>query len=460
MKLPILTPKELAGLDKFAEDRELFQELSADFDSSVTFFEAALDDDAWSRDHKKFLDQYVKWITNLYYADELDFGISDKIYNIFLKYHLQLEPFLFKDITIKVADKGYKANSIIAGHSSTFLRDQIRRASELGIKEVRLPEHHVKLAEYLFDSIRDLSGLGLDKLIEIAVSAHELGMEEVARASESSAARFLKEDNVFEIIKTSHRFSLNLLQKLSADFYSRLEKGFSLSSEGRDLIVIFHDLKVLTTFEQYKNLASIASGIGFRHDLGKDPEISSFIRLNPKIKTLDLSQTTSPIPWEGIPEKLQTLLLNRAEWLNAEELENLSKRFPVLRRLELEEVNYLSYDAYASLSLFTKVEELNLKGMRLGDTDLDLILSEMPGLRVISLSGLKKLNPRNVEKILGPLDLTRVDLSHTNADDALVTFLISRMRKLEELNVHSSSVSNSFIDNIRKRTKVKIIDSK
>ena len=458
MKLPILTPKELAGFDKLANDRELFRELSADFDSSLAFFEAAIDDESWSRDHKSFLDLYVKWITDLYYMDELDFGFSDKIYHLFLKYPLQLEPYMVKDISINVADKSYKANSIIAGHSSAFLRDQIRIASEKGIKEVRLPEQHLKLAEYLFDSNRDLSGLGYGRLVDIAVSAHELGIEEVAFEAEELAARYLKEDNVIEIIKESHRLALHYLQKLSSDFYNRLEKGFSFFSDEQDLTVIFHDLKVLTTLEQYKNIASISNGLGFRHNLGNDPEINSFIRLNPKIKTLDLSQTTAPIPWEYIPDKLQTLILNRAEWLNAQELERLSNRFPHLRRLELEEVNYLSYDAFGAIALFTKVEELNLKGMRLNDSDLDLILSKLTNLKVISLSGLKKLTTRNIERILGPLELTHIDLSYTNADDALVTFLVSRMRKLEELKVHASSVSPQFIDTIRKRTKARILN--
>lgn len=457
MKLPILTPKELKSLEKVSEDRELLQALSADFDSSISFFEAAIDDDEWSSQHKTFLDQYVKWMTGLYYADELDLGISYKLYRLLLKYRLQIEPHLIKDIAIKVADKNYKANSIIAGHSSAFLRDQIRMASDKGLREVRLPEHHIKLAEFLFDSNRDLSGLSFENLINISVSAREIGIDDVAKEAETLAVKYVHEKNAFEVIKESHRLGLYELQKLSAEYYSRLNKGFSLSSEGKDLIVIFHDLKILTTLEEYKQIASITSGIGFRGDLGKDPEINTFIRVNPKVLILDLSQTTSSIPLESFPSKIHTLLLNKAEWLNAQELERFNTHFPNLRRLELEEVNYLSFDAFSAISLFTKVEELNMSGMRLNDNDFDLILSDMTGLKVINLSGLKKLGPRKIESVLNGLDLIKIDLSYTNADDALVAFLVNRMRKLEELNIRGSAVTPQFITEIKKKTRANII---
>lgn len=459
MKLPLLTPKELRSLEGLKEDRELFLRLSEEMEAGILFFEAAIDDENWSREHKDFLDQYIKWITRLYYTDELDPQISQKFYEICLKYPLKVAPFLVKDMEVKVSNRILKTNSIIAGHSSLFLRDQIRKASETGIKEIRLPEPHLMLAEYLFDSNRDLTGLGYEKLISIAISSHELGIDEIAIEAEKLASRFLSEENVIDTLKESHRLNLIYLQKLSADFYNGLNKGLSLLSKGRELVAIFKDLKVLTTFEQYKKLVSITSGIGFRGDLGKDPDISSFIRLHPKIKILDLSETTAPIPLEGISEKLGTLILNRCEWLNADALENLAKRFPHIRRLELEDVNYLSYEAHAAISLFSEVEELNLNGTRLDDEEFELIISEMSNLSVLLLRGLKKLTPKSIEKAIGALNLTEIDLASTSADDALITFIINKMRKLERLNIQDTLVTASWIEKLRKRTKVQIIDS-
>lgn len=457
MKLPLLTPKELTGLDRFEEDRDLFNHLTHDFERSLAFFEAAIGDEDWSRRHPDFVRQYIKWVTALYYADEIDQTVSGRLYRLFREYPLQIGPYLEKDLTVRVGEKSYRANSILAGQSSPYLRDQIRRTSEKGGREIYLPQVYSHFADFLFDSNQDLAGFSEDQLIEIARSAQALGMDDLGREAETVAVRYIIEENALGLILKCHKWGLTHLMKLICEFYNGLGRGFSLDAQGKDLTVIFHDLKVLTTFELYKKLVPITTGIGFRGRLGSDPEIGAFIRLNPKIKTLDLSQTTVAIPFDDIPPAIHALLLNRAEWLTADSLEDLSKRFPNIRRLELEDVNYLTYVAYASISHFKAVEELNLKGVRLTDAELNLILSGMPGVRSLNVSGMKRIGPSTFENLFKNLDLTYVDLSHTNANDAVVADLVNRQRRLEAINLKGSAVTERFLEELARKTRVKLV---
>ncbi len=454
MRLPIATPKELSYLSEIQGDQELFNLLSQNFAESVRFFEVMAEDSDWIAAHNDFTRKYLKWIADLYFGQRLDFYTLRRLRKIFLKNYLALKPFQKPDFKLELGDEVFEVTAWLFASASFFLNDLIGSSKN---RAARLSKADPEVAKLVFELVQEgasrlesESEQSLKKIIPLAL---QWGLNEIALNAEGYLKRCLNDLNALDTLILARKNNWKALQEASADFYSRLNYGLTIKLEEEDLFVIFNDFKELTTLETYKKIAPYTSVIGLRGDLAQLPELEWVIRSAPKLKGLDLTETSEPIAFTGIPHNLKILILKRAYWVSAEFLEQAARLLPELERLDLEDDTWLNYESFGLINQWQGLKSLNLKGLKqIESGDLGLIFLGLFHLETLNLSYVKKVSGVDiVENVRSLKRLRNLDLEGTLIDDASLAALLQVHPLLEKLNVQNCEVSTEMISKIKGR---------
>lgn len=456
MQLPLLLPKKFAFLSDSENEEVLFSQLSSNLNQTVDFLAVALADVTWSENHPEFIRKMIRWLTDLFYHDQIGIELAEKIKPILYAHPQPLLPF---DLTLQIGNSAYPINSLMLSAASPYFYRLIRDLSDTRGRELKVacshPSSVKNLLKLAHEGPHDLWKLEESQLEEILSQARMWNFDEIGEAAEKILERYLKPENAIEGLLKARKQKWGDFEQAAARVYNHNAIGLKLYTPAPSVLLAeFRDLKELTTLHDYKSIAPIVSICRFTGLLPQDPDFKTAIKMTPHLTGLDLSETEAPpTDLEAIPRSITSLYLTKTPWLNDEELIRLLERFRDLTTLVLQESLNLRTPSWTAVTSLKKLISLDLSQIKpLRDEDLYLLALNLPALENLSLSGCKKITSASIQELIrGAPRLTHLNLAKTGVDDKNLSEIGLRLPRLLKLDLSDAPyVSDRAIQSLKR----------
>lgn len=460
MKMPIFLPPELSQLANATNDIDLFAQVTTNPNRLITFLEAALDDVTWSEQHIPLIKRLIRYITEFFYSGQLSIAGAERIKKILHTSFGVAFPYLHYDITLKINNNNYPANSLLIAAASPYFNDRIRVLTANQEHEMNLqvdnPQSIELILNLLHKGTEDLHRYTEEELFIALEQLPAWGLTELADQTEMQLIQYLKLSTIEESLHEARKHKWAKLEKAAVDIYNELYPGLHLIAHApNQLTAIFYDLKILTTIVQYEKVATLVSRCQFKDRLLEDSTLETVIKMTPNLKGLDFSETTQPLFNDSVlPKKLEYLNLTRAIWLNDALFVDIVMQCSQLKHLVLQDVHWLGFESWGAISTLMNLTHLDLLGMRQLQDDAFFMIILNPGnIESINLAGCRSLTPQAFQEFIKvATGLLSLNVAKTSFDDQCLSDAASRLYRLETINISGCKfISDRALESFRKQ---------
>lgn len=454
-----MLPPEFAFLNKAQNELDLFNMVSEDLTKTFNFLPLMLDDEEWCDANPEFIKKIVRWLTERYYYGHFDIDTIETIAEIFHKYSVVIAPYLLKDIELKVKENSASVNSLLLAASSPYFFRLMSFAAQKKQRELHVDILNPRMLQILVVLIqegkKDLWRVERDDLKEIVKQSQVWEMYDIHEEAQKQLIKYLSQEEAKNNLIESLNKKWVPLSKASAEAYNKKTIGLKLYvDDDLRLTCEFHDLISITTLAEYEELAPYTSICKFTGSLAGDPDFNIIISKATKLIGIDLSNTSiPPYSLNNLPRKLERAYFERASWINDEWFETFGKKFHGLTHLGLQDDHWLSVGTWVVIAELSNLQHLNLEGQRfLADDDVSLFALQPLGLEYLNLSGCKSLTSKGIQILLEECPrLIELDLSHTVADDRVISDVLTKLPQLKSINLSNTFVSDKSLKLLKKR---------
>lgn len=459
MQLPVVLPKEFEYLKGVGSETELFAEVTSSRERAVQFLQIVGDDETWADSHPNFMKKLLRWLNELFYHDQLNIELAEKIRDIMHDETAVLAPYVFYDIKVIMGDEEEAASSLLLAMASPYFLRLIRQMAAKQERILKLPDAEPFVVRSVFELLHrgahNLWRKPQEELERVLNQCRIWDLKEIADECEELLVRYVNLDNVVDILLKARKKSWFLLEGAATHVYNEQELGLKLYAPEHGILAAeFLDLKELTTLRAYEKVAPLISICKFNDRLPADPDFATVLKMTPHLNGLDFTETdASPDILEDLSLDVISLNLKRAHWLTDAWVEKLVHLYPRLSVVNLEDVTWVGLGTWTALASLSHLRDLDLTGLKqLEDTDLSLIALNPTSLERLSLAKCKTLSPYGIQEILKAAPrLTYLNLSHTAVSDANLAEISMRLRQLEEINLsHASQITEKGLANLLK----------
>lgn len=459
MQLPVFLPKELEYLRAVANETELFAEVTGNRERAVQFLQVAGEEEAWAGSHPDFMKKLLKWLNELFYRDQLNIELAEKVQAIMHDETAALAPYLFYDMKVKMGDEEEVASSLLLAMASPYFLRLVRQMAARNERILKLPAIEPFVVRSIFELLHkgahNLWRKPQEELEQILTQCQLWDLKEIADECEELLVRYVKLDNVVDILLKARKKRWFLLESAATHVYNEQELGLKLyAPEHGVLAAEFLDLKELTTLHAYEKVASLISICKFNGRLASDPDLATVLKMTPHLTGLDFTETDAPPhALKDLSLNITSLNLKRAHWLSDEWVEKLVELYPHLSRVNLEDVTWVGIGTWSALATLPSLCDLDLTGLKqLEDTDLSLIALNPSSLERLSLAKCKTLSAYGIQEILKAAPrLTYLNLSHTSVSDVNLAEISIGLHYLEAIDLsHAAQITEKGLLHLRK----------
>ncbi len=485
MDLPALLPQKLHDVRSANSEQELLDRLINDPKDLIVFFEYACDDETWSRQHAEFMKLALHWLTNQFFEDQLFVDFAKKTVSSIHKHYTVLRSWIPDNITIEYGDHSVKANSLLWGTSSEFMRQQIRQECRdqhkktLTFKDMP-PVVFSQIEEFVnTGEVQNLWSKGQAEIVDVLHQAAEWHLSVLCQSCEEVLIKYITDGNVVDQLIIAFEEQWPYVRKACMERINRGNVGVKLRQVPLEhLSFEFVDFRdgALKIFERLRNhITHLLCG----GSLPDQPEFSDVVNRCPKLICLDVSLSDAfTEKLLDIPENLQELGLGKCGWLSPKNLKKMIENCPQLTKIDFSsniQLNYSSWGLLRNLKNLTKLDISLCHQVK--DQDFKVILQACKNVTMFSLSGCTGLTDLAFFELakhiptLFVLDISRchiydgalIDLATkcprlgslnlsrcTTLSDKGIIEAVRNAPNLQYLNLTGSGISQSSIEKIRR----------
>lgn len=460
MQLPLGLPPEFEDLHDQPSEVEVFARLAAHPARAIHFLEVAGGDETWVKGHAPLVRKILKWLTHLFYKDQLNMELVAAVQKLMHEESALLAPYQYYDMIVRAGDQELAASSLLLGAASPFFLRLIRQVAAKS--EPVLTLHHVDplAAKFIFEILHrgthHLWRLEKSDLERILNQCQFWELEEIALECEELLVRYITFENVVAMLFKARENRWFRLEAAATEVYNRQEIGLKIfAPEPGVLGAEFLDLKELTTMAALAQIAPLISICKFTGHLAADPDFLTALKHVPKLQRLDLSETErAPEKLDMLPLSLRSLVLTRAHWLTDAWMERFVHLYPQLTQIYLQDITWVGLGTWSALASLQDLQELDLTGLKqLEDTDLSLLALHPPALEKLSLAKCTSLTPYGLQEIIRAAKrLTTLSLAYTAASDVNLADITRHLPQIKSLDLsHVPAITERGIASLLKQ---------
>lgn len=470
MEMPALLPSHLNVYSSFNEE-SLFEELVKSPRDLMEFFIYAADDETWSDEHPKVMEQILHHFTGLVLEKKLQFSETQALQRKIQEHIKILNPYLPLNLIFEIDSNEISENSLLFMAASPVLHDLIyhehkeRKSSHIGLRDVPLEifnviEEFVKTGE-----IAALWKFNEQELKNIYAVSKKLKLKISGELCEIVLKRYLTRENVISTLIDAHVEEQTILRQACFDFIDELDTGVHFhQSDISYLVCEFLSFKTnaMTIFDQVKHLIT---HLIFKKDLDSTSEFSFTVNQCPRLIHLDLSQSLSfSRRIFDVPNHLAELNISSCHWLKASSLVSIFDHFKELKTLILSDNIELDYNSYTVLSKLKQLKSLDIsKNPQIQDDDFKLILQACQSLIDLDCSECKNIGDAGFFEVARSATRLRfLNFERCQISDGILVEIAIRLPYLEKVNLtHCSLLTDrGILDFVKQANALKSITVK
>lgn len=487
MDLPDLLPSDLEYCRSLTDDAQLLPQLTARSDEHlICFFEVASDDESWTGEHQRFMQDLLRWLTTEYAARRLAIRYGQRVVQCIHAHPTTLLPLLPKDLEIQVKDLTVRSCSLLYAVLSPFLRDLIEHL-QIGGKPFKLafrevPTQFLQIVQEFVTTgqVENLWKLEQPALERLLVQAGLWQLDSLEAYITDVMKRYINRQTIADFIILAQQRHLKILKQLCAEMLNQMPLGLQLFVDGESLKLIVEEL-MDPAQPIIKQMAPIITHLGLRRRTADSLEVHRLIPACQKLVGIDLEGTAA------FPQELVDLLpvmydLNLADctWLTNSILEDILTRFPYLHALNLSGNSHLGFEGFRKIGDQKDLERLvcvyctglnddvleilargcvSLVDLNISwcnfvtDTGIRALGNLRPGLRIIDISHCASLTDIGIHDLVRPcyqLQELRMEQLPLVTETGIVS-LVALSPQLKRLDVHMGPLGPTQAQALRQR---------
>ncbi|WP_068467803.1 hypothetical protein [Candidatus Protochlamydia phocaeensis] len=476
MQEPDFLPNELKFYAARDSDKELFLALTRHFDDLLAFFEYGCEDAAWCARHPAFIRSVMRWGAKQLYLGRLSLYDAKRLAALIQLHYGLLEPFLyfqpalFFTIHLEIEGHWVIVNSLLFGTSSSFFYEIFKRCfDELNDRWIlagtSLAIFTLIQTYILKGEIADLWRQEYPELLALMRQAKAWDLPGLVKDCAKILSRYITRDNVVQTLLEAHRQFFVDWKEECCHFFNRQGYGlrFLPIEHDADLRIEILDYKQ-STLEQFTLFAPWLTHLMFSENLSKDPLYANLVSRCPKLIGIDLSGSFDYVDqFSYLPKSLIELNLSSCPWVRPFHLQEASRHFPGLKKLNLDGNLHLNYQTWGEFNRFRQLISLSLSRChQVKDDDLKLIGRSCPHLIELNLEECRYLTDKGIADLISACpQLHTLTLSYCPelTDNTLIELGL-RAFQLEQLSIrHCSNLGEAaLLQFIRLRSTLKELD--
>lgn len=459
MQLPPILPLELEDLRKIEDPRDVFNTLIQNPSKMLLFFEVVSDDDVWINRNPDFLRQIMGWLTHQYFLDKLDNALAERATANIYSHFASFRTLIPATLTVIADNKQLSLNSMLMGMSSPIFRELIRiecrDKNKAMLKLMGMSgETLVNIAEYITEgTLENLWKESREDILSLLRQADQWQLKGLSQLCQESLHRYIDQEHVFDLLILSQSEDWLYLKGMCSDYFNTLGYFLKLHQRGEDDLALELYNFSLGTLEVFKKIAPAITHLIFRGNLPEDPAFIDVMNDCPKLKGLDLSETsTFSKNLIYIPRRVIELDLARCPWLTDRALSQLVDICSQVNEWNLAFSDQLTYQGFSTLQYLPNVIALSVANCyQMTDQDLMIILRSCHALHELNLAGCRLLSEDGL-MLIARLEhrLIKLNLSRTVLSDRTLVEIVSRLPLLESLDVTKCAVSPDLIAKLKR----------
>lgn len=396
MELPAILTTDLRDVARCQSDKELFEYLRPATDRLVKFFSLSSEDETWSEKHIAFHQLTLNWLTNQYEQNRLGDPFAKAIVNAVHDHYSIYKDILPRTLQIQSQNSSHLVNPLIVASKSRYIRDFLRQ----GQKKLVFRDFTDLQLEFIFNYLETEDVGNLWKWEEREIQAilqiaEQWEIESLTIDCQKILLRYIDRENVVKKLHLAVKKNREvLLERCLEVFNANFDHVIASSARPQKFVLEFLDFteKALESFAFVKDLVTHLS---FRGSLASKEPFGQTLQECKKLIGLILSGSDAPfreIP-SSISHQIYEMDLGQCSWLTDQELRKILESMPWIQDLSLAQNTQLTYVGFGELKKLQGLKALNLSNCHhLEDRDLGLILSSIPELRSLDLSGCRGIS--------------------------------------------------------------------
>lgn len=441
--MPALLPKELTHYQNVNSGDALFSSLIRNPKELVLFFDYACGDETWSESHPEFMKKTINWLTFQGFQDKLDIEWLKQSAKAIQDHFAILSPFIPYNIVCQLNDTSVSINSLLFSAASTFFKDILRREC----REKNKMTFSLKIPYSLYKPIEEYVNTGKiaylwkheqDEIMAILQLGGSWGLDGVVSLCEEALQRYITPENALEMFLLSRRELWPRFKEECIHYINELNLGFLLFPGSIESVIFeFKEFKEIS-LEYFKKLSPFITELIIGGNLNEDSSFSEIIAKCPKLRSLNISGSSSLTEnLYTIPKNLETLNVSQCSWLNNQSLKKIASICPSLKKMILTSNTQLNFVAWGELSRFRCLESLDLSRChQISDDDFSVILRACRSLKELILDECKKISDKGYFELSKALSrLANLNLSRCSITDLALIEIAIRCHRLTVLNL-------------------------
>lgn len=301
MECPAFLPTDLAYCTEISSEEELFSAISKHAYDLAAFFEAACDDEIWSREHPMLMRQMLRLITRQFVRNKLPMlyarksALAVQRHSQSMQSHLIFRSALYYNIDIVLQDKTHWVNSLMFAVSSPFFREKFQKLCwEKFLNHLVLQEgdesHFNLVLEYVYTgSVQQLWKAEFLKVFELMRRAIAWELTGLVLQCVDVMRRYLERSNVVDYLLQAHQEHLLEWKHACYQFFNKQNWGLNFFEKGKDQFAVEFLAYNTETVELFNRFAPWITHIAFRGTLNERPTFNALINRCPNLIGLDIS---------------------------------------------------------------------------------------------------------------------------------------------------------------------------
>ena len=132
-------------------ENELFAAVTANREKAIQFLQIVGDEESWADSHQAFMKKLLKWLNELFYRDQLNIELAEKVRDIMHNETAVLAPYLYYDMKVRMGSEEEPASSLLLAMASPYFLRLIRQMASRKERALKLPDAEPFVVKSIFE---------------------------------------------------------------------------------------------------------------------------------------------------------------------------------------------------------------------------------------------------------------------------------------------------------------------